>query len=96
VNLTKRPANALKPSIYGAVVKLNAMVGLRFKFKRIEILHYSSLPASTNRLLTSGTSSENFYMHNVVSLRSKLCIIINTAVEYEITRLQLFKFESNR
>ena len=71
-------------------MKLNTVVGLRFKFIRIEVLHDSALPSCAYRLLSGRAASVNLNMDDVVSLTSQLGVIVDTAIEYNITWLHLF------
>jgi hypothetical protein len=96
MHLTVRATYTLKPGVNWAVVEFNTMVSGWFKFVRIKIFNDTSLPASPNRLLASGTTREDFYMHNVMSLRSQLRIEVNSAVEDKVTWLQLLKLKCDR
>jgi hypothetical protein len=91
----ERAANSLKPGVQRAIVELNTVIGLRFKFIRIEVLHDSALPSCPDRLLSSRSASVNLYMDDVVTLRSQLGVVVDTAVENNISWLHLFFFQGN-
>lgn len=89
------PADALEPSVDWSVVEFDAVVGGWFKFIRIEVFHHSSLPSGANRLLTGFSASEDFNMHDIVTLSSQLSVEIGTTIEDKVTWLHLFKLESD-
>ena len=91
----ERAANSLKPGVQRTIVELNTVVGLRFKFIRIEVLHDSALPSSPDRLLSSRPASVNLNMDDVVTLRSQLGVVVDTAIENNISWLHLFFLQSN-
>ncbi len=91
----ERAANSLKPGVQRAIVELNTVVGFRFKFIRIEVLHDSALPSSAYRLLSGRAASVNLNMDDVVTLTSQLGVIVDTAIENNITWLHFFFLEGN-
>lgn len=74
-------AYSLEPSVNWPEVELNAMIWLRLELVSVEILHETSLPACTDGLLSSFTSSVNLHMDYIVSLASELSVVIDACVE---------------
>jgi hypothetical protein len=76
-------------------VEFNTVVGLRLKLVRIEILNDSSLPSCTDGLLSSWSTSIDLNMDDVVTLRSQFSVIVDPAVENNVTRLHFFFLKSD-
>ena len=93
---TPASTNTFKPSINWFVVELNWVICFAFKLVRIKVLYNSSLPSGSNWLFTCWTSCEYLNMNHIVSLRSKFGIIVYSRIEYQVSRLHLFKLKVNR
>ena len=68
------------------------VVCLRRELVRIKVLDHAALQASTNRLLSGMTTSENFNMDNIMLLWCDLGVIVSPAIEYEIAWFEFLKF----
>jgi hypothetical protein len=76
-------------------MEFNAVVGLRFKFVGIKVLNNTSLPSGANRLFSSGATSIDLNMDDVVALRPKLGVVIDTTIKDDVTWLHFFFLEND-
>ena len=85
-------ANAFEPCVNRLIVKLYAMVAGRFKLVGVEILNDTFLPARSDGLRARLSPCEDFNMHHVMLLLSQLLVVVDGAVEHQISWLHLFEF----
>ena len=72
---------------------LNTVVRSRFELVTIKIFDFASLPASTDRLLSSLTTCKNFNVDHVMFLRLQFFIIIDARIEDQVARDRFFLFQ---
>ena len=77
-------------------MELDAVVGCGLELVGVEVLDYALLPAGPNRLLPSLTASEHLNVHHMVLLLPTLGVEVDSAVEDQISGLQLLKGEVDR
>ena len=77
-------------------MEFDAVIRGRFKLVRIEVLDDSFLPASSNRLLSRLTTSEDLYVDHVMLLLARLWVVIDSTVKDQITWDHFFKLQIDR
>ena len=77
-------------------MELDAVVGCGLELVGVEVLDDALLPAGPNRLLPSLAACKHLNVHHIVLLLPTLGVEVDSAVEDEVSGLQLLKGKVDR